>query len=357
MNRLTMYDIIYSLAAMDGREAALFGDYAPAAREAFSRSLVGESFPEIWLEIPLTGEPWLDFHALTSRKDIADETGAASEPSDTNTLDAASELETRSPKITFSGQGEDYANALAWFAAQEPHKVRQIALSYDTHLNDVDHPAVQLLVNGKDLEVPVGFLKAAGRPDAEASYRAFAASMPANWYACYVGVFPGRQSASSSPWVRVECIVGDKSQRAYAEDAGALRNDLAAIGLERFEDGAIEDIQTLARSPFPLELQFNIGADGAALPTVSASVRFQPEDWTDSARTTEIMRLASWLQSRSLADGRCVQLAKTTYAKRATRNGESVLISCFPAFVKLRFSEGEPTFAKAYLMALLIKDA
>ena len=327
MDYLKLYDIIYALAARDGREAALFGDCASAAREAFSRSLAGAEFPELWFELPLTGDPWLDFHALTSYKAVA------------------------GTEASFSGQGGAYADALAWFAGQEPHKVRQLALSYDTSVGDVDHPAVQLLMDREGLAVTLEFLEAAGRSDAKDSFRTFASGIPREWYACYVGAFPGRDEIDSSPWVRVECIVGGEDQQAYARDAGALREHLAQVGIAEIDDEAIGCMQVLARSPFPLELQFNVNPSGMALPVVSASVRFQPKDWTDDAQRAEIGRLVAWMQGRGLADGRCKQVVETTFSKRVAHDGESALLSCFPAFVKLRWRKGESIDAKAYLMA------
>jgi len=327
MNRMKMYDIIYALAASEGREAALFGNCGPAAREAFARSLTGGAFPELWFEVPLAGEPWMDLHSLVSHEDVA---GA---------------------QAAYAGHGGAYADALSWFAGQAPGKVRQLALSYDTHAGDVDRPAVQALLDGRDISVPLSFLEAAGRPDLRAGYRTFVEAMPAEWYACYVGVFPQRGNGIDTPWVRVECIVGDRCQGAYARDAGEIRSHLAQVGLAGIGDGTVSDIQELARSPFPLELQFNAGTGGAALPAVSASVRFQSGDWTEPGRRDEIGRLARWMRGRGLADDRCNLLPQTVFAKRATLGGESASLSCFPAFVKLRWSEGAPPDAKAYLLA------
>ena len=326
MDRMRLYDILYALTAEGGREEALFGACGPAAREAFRRSLAGNSFPELWFEVPLAGGPWLDFHSLTSYGDVA------------------------GTRAAFARHGGTYADALAWFARQEPGKVRQLALSYDTHVRDVEHPAVQLLVDGPDPSAPLAFLEAAGRPYLRGPYTAFTRAMPRIWYACYVGVFPGREAAGE-PWLRVECIVGDRCQRAYADDAGALRNHLECIGMGEFGGELVSGVQEIARSPFPLELQFNVGPDGTALPALSASVRFQPKDWADVNRLEQIGRLASWLQARNLVDGRFGLLAQTTFAKRVERDGESATTSCFPAFVKLRYREGLPPDAKAYLMA------
>lgn len=327
MDFMTLYDILYALTAKDGREAKLFGTCAPAAREAFARSLVGEEFPELWFEIPLAGKPWLDFHALTSYKSVA------------------------GTQATFAGHGGIYADALAWFAAQEPHKVRQLALSYDTSAYDVDNPAVQLLVDGYGTAMPLAFLGAAGRPDLCTPFDTFIRRIPDGWYACYVGVFPGRDSACSNPWVRIECIVGDEWQQIYAENSATLRQHLSSVGLNHLDESAIDSIQRLARSPFPLEFQFNVGPDGKALPALSASVRFQAKDWQSCTRLGTIGRLAGWLQSCGLADERCGLLTQTAFAKRVTHGSESHLLSCFPAFVKLHWREGMPPDAKAYLLA------
>lgn len=58
VSRPFVYDVIYALAASEGRERVLFGSSAPLAHEAFGRSLVGDVFPELWFEVPLLGEPW-----------------------------------------------------------------------------------------------------------------------------------------------------------------------------------------------------------------------------------------------------------------------------------------------------------
>ena len=256
MDRARIYDIIYALAAKGGREEALFGSCGPAAREAFARSLTGDAFPELWFEIPLAGKPWMDFHALVSYEDVA---GA---------------------RAAFAGHGGAYAEALAWFAAQGPDKVRQLALSYDTHVGNIEAPAVQLLVDGPDPAVPLAFLAAASRPDLRDAYSGFTRAMPSEWYACYTGVFPGRDAADADPWLRVECIVGDECQQAYAEDAAALREHLASVGMGEFDDSLVSGIQELARSSFPLEFQFNVGADGAALVLVAFRIGLgKTADW------------------------------------------------------------------------------
>ena len=57
------------------------------------------------------------------------------------------------------------------------------------------------------------------------------------------------------------------------------------------------------------------------------------------------------MQARGLADRRCELLSQTSFSKRVEHDGEASLISCFPAFVKLRWRKGQPPDAKAYLVA------
>lgn len=332
MDRLMLYDILYAYATIDGRGDALFGAYGDGMREAFQRSLTETVFPELWFELPLAGVPWCDLHALVSYADLA------------------------GSKATFAGHDGAYADALTWFVNQEPGTVRQLAMSYDVSAGDIEHPAVQLLLNGRFPDVAQGFLVAAGRADATADYQAFIDRMPAEWYPCYVGVFPSRDVANASPWVRVECIVGDELQQAYANDEACLRSHLAQAGLVELSQSLVEGVQLLARSPFPLEFQFNVGSGGKVLPVLSASVRFHNVDWTRPDRRQMLAQLALRLERQGLIDGRWKQLAGAAFAKRVTRGDESMKLYCFPAFIKLRWREGEPPDAKTYLIAGLSEE-
>ena len=326
VDRVMLYNIIFALAARDGREAALFGNCSQAARVALSRSLAGEAFPELWFEVPLAGAPWFDLHALTSR-------------------------ETLTPGQTFTeAQTGGNPGVFEWFASQ-PCGVRQLALSWDSGRGDVEHPAVQLLVGTDDAAVTCGFLEAVGRPDACPAYRSFVGNLPSGWFACYAGVFPGRPGHN----LRVECIPKEPLQSAYAEDPSLLEEHLRQVGLVEFGDTLISRCQLLAQTPFMLEFQFDVDGAGRAGETFGASVRFaRPpregswEGFVPDGAAGELMRqVEAW----GLADDRWLLLADAVFSKRATRNGESSLLYCYPAFCKLRWRNGVPVDAKAYIIA------
>ena len=326
LDRTMLYDTIYALAACNGREAELFGSCAPLARQAFARSLAGSGFPELWFELPLAGEPWFDLHALASHDQLDAGTTFASE--------------------TCGGCPE----AFAWFAHRGP-EARQLALSWDVSAGDLEQPAVQLLVNTWDPEVTCDFLVSAGRPDATGAYLTFSGRLPRDWYACYAGVFPRR----TVPFLRVECIPTTELQQAYATDPALLREHMQQAGLDQLGDTLVPWCQHLAGTPFQLEFQFDVDPQGSARGTVGASVRFaapvggsRSKPFRPDAEGGELMRQAmAW----GLVDERWHLLADTAFAKRLTYGSESALLYCFPAFLKLRWRDGEPLDAKAYLIA------
>ncbi len=326
MDRPMLYDILYALAARDGREAALFGNCAPLAHEAFVRSLAGDYFPEIWFEVPLAGEPWFDLHTLVAYDD----------------LDAG---------MTFVPETCGFCpEAFLWFAAQKDG-VRQLALSWDVSSGDVQHPAVQLLVGNGGVPAMCGFLEAAGRADAASAYAAFAERLPEGWFPCYSGVFPRR----STPFLRVECIPGFELQQAYAQDPALLEVHLCQTGFDCFGQTVLSYCQVLADTPFGLEFQFDVSPDGRATNTLGASVRFAQAPGTPEWQAFEVDGAAGELMDRveawGLVDGRWRILADTAFAKRAGRGGEACVLYCYPAFLKLRWRDGEPLDAKAYLIA------
>ena len=326
LDRTLVYEIIYSLAARDGREEALFGDSEPAAREAFRRSIAGNGFPELWFEIPLAGEPWFDLHALASREHLASVKEFSAEDTGGN------------PRV------------FEWFSAQR-EGARQLALSWDTGSGDTSDPAVQLLVSRSDPAVTCGFLEAAGRPDAVPSYLAFRERLPHGWFACYAGVFPTRPQHN----LRVECIPAKPHQQAYVRDSGLLEEHLRQVGMTAFDDDLISRCRYLADTPFFLEFQFDVEPDGSAGKTFGASLRFaspsEAGEWKSFDPNGPAGDLMHTLEDWGLADERWHRMAETAYTMRARKGSDDFTMYCFPTFIKLRWRDGSILDAKAYLQA------
>ena len=330
LDRHQLFDITYALAARDGRENVLFGAELPRAREAFARSLACDAFPELWFEIPLLGEPWFDFHALTSVKDL--HPGMQFDPATTG----------------------NHPEAFEWFANQSARNVRQLALSWDIGSSNSATSAIQLLITSTSgYETTCGFLEAAHRQDAVPAYRRFVKRLPQHWFACYTGVFPGRLGDN----LRIECIPSTELQRAYADDASLLEAHLRQVGFRDFDSTLIPRCQLMAQTPFQFELQFNVDTTGSATSTLGASIRFaMPSDCNSDSRQPYDQNGAagefmSQVESWGLADSRWRLLKGTIFAKRATLNDVSNTLYCYPTFIKLRWRDGQPLDAKAYLIA------
>ncbi len=324
--RLMHYQLIYALAARNGRSETLFGSSEGAAFEAFAHSLASSAFPELWFELPLLGEPWFDLHALTARSDL-------------------------SPNMKFSPQQTGGCpEAFQWFAAQD-RGVRQLALSWDTSTGNSSTPAVQLLASESDPSITQGFLQAVGKLDAANSYLEFRKRLPQSWFPCYAGVFPQRPGHH----LRVECIPNQMRQRAYARDATLLEADLRQVGLLELGDTIVERCQALASTPFRFEFQFDVQPDGSAGATLGASVRFAAPTAKETHESFEVDGSAGVLMQRAeewgLVDERWRALSETAFAMRVSRRGTNTHLYCFPAFLKLRWRNGNPLDAKAYLMA------
>lgn len=175
-----LYDVLYLLAADDGRDELLFGDCQPLAREAFSRSLIGEEFPSIWFEVPLTGAPRFDLHVALSRAALR-------------------------PGVEFTpGVGNGYEKLFRWFASEETGGAG-LAFAYDVSEGSIEAPAVHVNVNNAPLVNMARFFELAASPEAAERYRAFEARLPRGWRVWYTGFHPGRPGAP----VRVDFFVDD----------------------------------------------------------------------------------------------------------------------------------------------------
>ena len=54
-----------------------------------------------------------------------------------------------------------------------------------------------------------------------------------------------------------------------------------------------------------------------------------------------------------MIDDRWRLLGDGAFAQRLSKDGTSCTLTCFPAFIKLRWRAGQPADAKTYLMATL----
>lgn len=326
VSQVEVFDVLYALVANDGREDALFGTCALHAREAFSRSLIGDEFPTIWFEVPLAGEPRFDLHVAHSRQALHEGARFA------------------------SGAGNGYEELFDWYGANE-RGGNGLAFAYDISEGAIGTPAVHVNVNNAALDDTDRFFQLAAGEGAADVYRSFVKRLPLDWRVWYAGVHPGRPGAP----IRVDCFVNRTRQDAYVDDADMLGQDLRTCGFAA-SCAALQDLaKPILRSPFGLELQFDVLRDGTLGPTLGLSASF-------GMRSARYMRplferdgagavLLDEVERLGLADERWQCISNAMFTKRIGAGDAALALYCLPTFVKLRIREGIALDAKLYFQA------
>ena len=165
---LTAFELLYSLAAADGREETLFGNSIELAQPAAARSLIGESFPGFYLEFPLTGAPCFDL--LTGYGEL--KPGAKFAP----------------------GGGYGYEAAFDWFASLPPGHGASCGIAVDTGSGGNEHAGVYLQQRRR-AALTAPFLDSLGESGRLAAYMRLCERMPGGMEPAYIGLFPGRKGS------------------------------------------------------------------------------------------------------------------------------------------------------------------
>ena len=326
--RMEMFDILYGIAARDGREEALFGDDILLARPAFERMLIGEEFPFVYLEFPLMGAPGFDVFVTYGHL----EAGAQFAP----------------------GAGYGRQDMFDWFArACEAGKHASVGIEADTSARRMDVAGVYLQQR-KQTELVDPFLSSMGEGNRAAAYHALAGRLPKGWLASYVGLFPGRAGTPMrvggylSPGAQARCIDGPDN----------LRNCFRQIGFGSCSDEMLHQSVELMRIAPSVDFQFDLFPDGTLGDTFGLSLSFNevaPHEMKQCLESGYGKRLFGLLQGWGLADDRWKLLADAGYARnvaygRTEGRTDRLALCVRPNFAKVKYVSGSPALAKFYLM-------
>lgn len=190
----------------DGREHVLFGDSMPRVRAVANPFLVGELFPEVYLEFPLAGEPFLDVTLLLD--------------------DLAPGTHVDSPLASGSEAALD-------FYARERANYPNIVCGFELDCAAANVPAAAMHFQPRDNhELVRPFCEALGEPARADLYLAQNARMPSGWPLSFFGLFRGRPG---SP-LRVCGYFGGEEHGACANDPSRIGRALAQAGFSAFDD-------------------------------------------------------------------------------------------------------------------------
>ena len=167
------FDLLYSLAAQDGREEKLFGSSIETAQPAFEKMRIGNGYPTVYLEFPLLGRPCFDMLAVYGTENVG-------------------------PDDRFApGAGFGYGDMFRWFSSLPEKSGCSCGIELDTGSGETERAGAYLQYRSS-LEYAEPFLDSVGESARAHGFRDAVHRLPDGWPAAYVGLFPGREGSSIS---------------------------------------------------------------------------------------------------------------------------------------------------------------
>ena len=325
---MQIFDLLYAMAAGEGREQALFGDSFTAAREAYAKTIIENSESEIYIEFPLKGKPGFDF--LTTYSKIPPEARFA------------------------NGGGYGYQGMTDLFAALPEGHGCACGLELDISAGETKQAGVYFQFHKKTELVQV-FLESVGRQDRLKAYLDVLGRCPQDMLPAYIGLFPAREGAP----IRIGGYISPKATTAIGEDPTLLKKHFKSIGFSSFNGEMLNFCSELLRLVPLADFQFDIWPDGSIGDTFGLSLSFNDIKprvavaCMETGRGAQVMRL---LCEKGLADDRYKRIAGASRAVAFSAedgNGETFPLALIIRlnFAKVKFRAGAPCSAKFYYRA------
>lgn len=318
MTRDMLFSVLCGMLAAKGRGEALLGNGMGEVRSAFARMMPELDGIHAYFEISLAGERGLDVHCSVE-----------------DTVPAGCVPDSADPA---------WRDALAWFSHIAPVQTKagrvQLMAEADTSMDPCARPGTYLIHHDRyDLVEP--YLAAVRASDRLSVWKDFCARLPKGWKTSYVGLFPGRAGGHL---------------RVNAHQSGAavrLEEAVAELGLSAGRT-SLGLCQELVADSLGYDVQLDLDDRGIPLPDFALEFyldgALSPQFPWDDGRAE---RAFACMEARGAADARWRLLVGADVSKRATLPHAGAAIPCAVSLrtfsVKVRFADGKPVLAKAYL--------
>ena len=321
------FEVLCLQAADEGRGEALFGSCLERARTELRPFMVGSTFPSVYLEFPLIGNPFLDVTVLYG------------------------ELEPRTRVDSPAAEGS--GPMLDWFA-QAHSNFENISCGFEL---DVKVPSRTLAAvhfqPRHHVQLVAPFCEAAGIPHAAPLYLDFDERMPSGWEPSFFGVFRGREG---SP-LRVCGYLANSEKDACADDSRHLASIFDEIGFSAYDETMLEQASQLMRTaPGTVDYQFDVYPDGTLGNIFAIDAQFaleQPENVRASFTDGPGARVMGLLEGWGVADERWKLAAQAAFARAIPVQLDDGTIGRYgftlmPQWVKARWTSGVLQPSKLY---------
>ncbi|MBQ9042516.1 MAG: hypothetical protein IJ111_06840 [Eggerthellaceae bacterium] len=292
--------------------------------------MVGEKSPNVYLEFPLIGKPFLDVTVLPGRLSAGTRIDSPAAVGTESLLEWAVGTCCKSDGVCFGFELDVKESSLPTAAVHFQHFART------------------------DLVAP--FLEAIDEPERAESYLGLSARMPKGWPLATLGLFRGRPHAP----LRASGYLNAQEKATCAEDPARLAVAFDTVGFTAYDSAMIERASELLRAaPGSVEFQFDVFGDGKLGPTFAFDVQFavaQPDEVRASFAGGPAMRVLGLLESWGVADKRWRLAGDAAFARAIgveLDNGSAgrFAFTLMPQWAKARWTNCEPQPSKLYHLA------
>lgn len=324
------FQVLLLQATDEGRGPALFGESLARARTAVPPFLVGTVFPDIYLEHPLAGAPFLDVTVLLNKLDPG-------------------------TRVVSLAAGE-HAAMLDWYAEARTAQP-EISCGFELDTKEATLPPAGVHFQPRaHRELVEPFCATIGETERARLYLDLAARMPQRWPLSFFGLFRGRPSAP----LRVCGYLGTAERRACAQNPSHLAEVFDAIGFTAYDQDLLAQASALmAAAPASVDFQFDVLPNGTLGSTFALDVQFeieQPQAVCASFEDGPGARIMGLLEDWGIADKRWHLAPRMAFARslpiELDKGGLGrYAFTLMPQWVKARWTNHAPQPAKLYQLA------
>ena len=324
------FRVLLLQAADEGRGEVLFGESLGRMPQAACPFMVGETFPSVYLEFPLAGDPFLDVTVLYSK--LA--------PGTRIDHPAAAGTEAM----------------LDWFTGIDGGGL-SMCCGFELDVKESELPAAAVHFQPRaHVEHVRPFCEAVGEPERAELYLDLASRMPEGWPLSFFGMFRGRPG---SP-LRVCGYLDEGEKHACADSPARLARVFDEVGFDAYDDAMLKDVSILmAAVPGSVDFQFDVFPDGSLGDTFAIDAQFgieQPEAVCANFEDGAAGRAMRFLEQRGAADARwklapAAAFARAIPVEREDGSHGKFAFTLMPQWAKARWRSGALQPAKLYLLA------
>lgn len=324
------FQVLLLQAADDGRADLLFGESLERLRETIPPFLIGDEFPDVYLEHPLIGSPFIDATVLYGK--------------------LRSGLHVDSP---LAGKNDELFD---WFS-KVGESCGDICFGFELDTKEETPPAAAVHFQPRrHTELVRPFCEMAGEPERASLFLDFEKRLPDGWPPSFFGLFRGR---AGSP-LRICGYVDGGEKLACSADHTRLAQLFDTIGFAAYHEEMLAQISAImAAAPSTVDFQFDVYPDGSLGSMFALDVRFgvqQPEEMQETFENGPGVCVMGILQGWGAADDRWRLATRAAFARAipAVLSDSSVGFYAFtlmPQWVKVRWVDGKLQPSKLYHLA------